>query len=799
MSKHDVDDQVGQALPYLSREGGEAAEDEKDTDGGKRTPGDGKLSNEKTSSDGAHRVVQDVVQAEDDEEFDELSGNNATKYDAQGNPIIRTGYDVSRHIVDVRDDGDPALTFRSLVLGTIFTALSSAITMIYIFKPAVQQVSALFLQLLVFVFGVAWAKFTPNPARFDERLPTLAKVLRFTNCGQPFRIKEHVVASLIASSGNNGLAGIEIFAVERLYYNKSVSPMTAVLGTFSMTICGFVVAGLLRPLIVYPAEMVYWTTLPQVSLFQNLHFKMQDNREHVRKFSKWFTLAALWEVFPSYIVPWFNGLSIFCLASMGAPNETREIFTRLFGGASSNEGLGVLNFSLDWQYITSTYLSLPLKQQVNSWIGVVIGYIAMSALYYGDVWNAKTFPFMSTALFTESGSRFKQLSIMKTGTFEIDREKLAAVGTPRLTASTLWNYFGQNLAIGAMITHVLIFYGPSIVKTLKHVRRGTLTDPHYQAMRKYKEVPMWWYGVSFLLALVAGIVVNAKGDTTLPVWGFFVSLALGGFIAPFSCIIYGLFGSGVGTNAISKMVAGAVHPYRPVANLYFAGWSHQVILLAVNLANWLKVGQYTKVPHRVMFGTQIYASLLGAAFNYIVMDSIVTNKRDVLLNANQGDATWISGYISSFNSAAITWSLAKDVYSFSGQYWLVPMGLLLGLALPVLHWAVVKVFPRLRSIPITTPLIPLYFGMYSYGNTSWFTSTVVVALVSQLWLRRYRARWYNEWNYLVGAALDGGSQTMIFVLSFALFGAGGPAVNFPTWWGNPSADGNAYPDHCLAS
>lgn len=54
--------------------------------------------------------------------------------------------DVSRFVVSDRDDGDPALTFRSFVLGTIFTALSSVITMLYVFKPTQMQVSAVFLQ-----------------------------------------------------------------------------------------------------------------------------------------------------------------------------------------------------------------------------------------------------------------------------------------------------------------------------------------------------------------------------------------------------------------------------------------------------------------------------------------------------------------------------------------------------------------------------------------------------------------------------------------------------------------------------
>jgi hypothetical protein len=42
-------------------------------------------------------------------------------------PVITTGIDVSKYVVDIRDDGDSALTFRSLVLGTVFAGLGSAL------------------------------------------------------------------------------------------------------------------------------------------------------------------------------------------------------------------------------------------------------------------------------------------------------------------------------------------------------------------------------------------------------------------------------------------------------------------------------------------------------------------------------------------------------------------------------------------------------------------------------------------------------------------------------------------------
>jgi hypothetical protein len=44
-----------------------------------------------------------------------------------GEPVITTGKDVSRFVVDVRDDGDPALTFRSFVLGTLCSGLGATL------------------------------------------------------------------------------------------------------------------------------------------------------------------------------------------------------------------------------------------------------------------------------------------------------------------------------------------------------------------------------------------------------------------------------------------------------------------------------------------------------------------------------------------------------------------------------------------------------------------------------------------------------------------------------------------------
>jgi hypothetical protein len=59
-----------------------------------------------------------------------------------------------------------------------------------------------------------------------------------------------------------------------------------------------------------------------------------------------------------------------------------------------------------------------------------------------------------------------------------------------------------------------------------------------------------------------------------------------------STLLYARYGNGIATNNLSKMIAGLLIPGRPVGNMYFAAWSHNVILNTVNLCNDLKMGEY---------------------------------------------------------------------------------------------------------------------------------------------------------------------------------------------------------------
>ena len=94
------------------------------------------------------------------------------------------------------------------------------------------------------------------------------------------------------------------------------------------------------------------------------------------------------------IFPVLTGVSIFCLANNHSP-----IFRNVFGGASNNEGMGLLSWCFDWNLIGSECLYNPLWLQLNQNIGIFLTYILMAGVYYGNLWRAKDFPFMSQAIF----------------------------------------------------------------------------------------------------------------------------------------------------------------------------------------------------------------------------------------------------------------------------------------------------------------------------------------------------------------------------------------------------------------
>ncbi|KAI1336702.1 OPT oligopeptide transporter protein-domain-containing protein [Xylariaceae sp. FL0016] len=720
------------------------------------------------------------------------------------NAIIITGADAALHLLPLRDDHDNPLTFRSIFLASILCCFQAVVYQIYQFKPTLVTIQGTFIVLLAYFLGNLWATFLPRGDKHEARWrarggqgkrPFWITLLVFLNPA-PWTLKEHAICAITATSASQAAPSSQVFAAQKLFYDLPLSATTVVLSTISIGLFGYGLCGIIRPIVVWHVDAVFWSSLPTVKTLQGLHWQDVKKSKPLRWF--WYAFLGMfaYEFLPAYVWPWLNSISIPCLAAMHATGNTANVLTNLFGGSLNNEGLGLFNFSFDWQYITSFNTSLPLKLQANSAAGYFVCYLVMLAIYYSNAWNSKALPFMSTSLRTADGGVYPSDEVFTNGI--LDHDALAKFGLPRLTGTFAYSLFMANAAIGALFVHCFVFWGKDVVHAFKSARKGTYGDRHHVHMAKhYKETPWWWFVLLLIFSFVLGLVVVIKEDITLPVWAYVVSLIVGTVFAPLSCLIYSRFGNGIATNNLSKMLGGLMVPERPVGNMYFAAWSHNVINCTVQLAQDLKMGEYLKIPSRVMFITQIYGTVLGGFINYAVMTSIVTGNEDLLREGN-GNASWSGATIQAFNSNATSWALAKYLYKIGADYSAVPLGLAVGGALVLIHRLFVHFYPKIRGYSMSELNLPQFLQYagyipYNQSQTCVIFSQIFAGFYVQYYLRNKKPRIFKDYSYLITGAFDGAALFVLFILSFAVFGAGGPSVPFPSWWGN-NVDG--YYDLC---
>ncbi|GAT28047.1 OPT oligopeptide transporter [Aspergillus luchuensis] len=685
-----------------------------------------------------HRITGDELSGEEDRESEDA--------------IIITGADAAAHLLPLRDDFDPALTFRSIILASGLACFQAVMNQIYMFKPTAVTIQGTFIVLIAYFVGNAWARFLPRGDKFEARwrekggqgkLPWHIRWIKFVNPG-PWTLKEHAICAITATSASNASVSSQVFAAQNLFYNMPFSAITVIFSIISIGLFGYSLCGIMRPIAVWHVEAVYWSTLPTVKTLQGLHWQQVKNSKPLRYFWYAFTGMSLYEIIPAYIFPWLNSVSI---------------------------------------PITSFQTSLPLKLQLHQDIGFAFCFIIMVAIYYGNGWNARSLPFMSTQLLMANGTSYPVASVFPDGV--LDKSALAKYGVPRLTGTFAYAMFMANAAIGALIMHCIIFWGGDIKRAYQSAKQGRYDDRHHEHMAKhYKETPWWWYVAVLVISFVLGLVVVLKENITLPAWAYIVSLIVGIIISPFSTILYSRYGNGIATNNLSKMLAGLMLPGRPVGNMYFAAWSHNVIQNAVNLSNDLKMGEY------LMFLTQIYGTILGGFINYAIMISIVTGNKALLSNGN-GNSSWSGATMQSYNTNAASWALASYLYRSGTPYAMVPIGLAIGAAAVVAHRLFYYFVPKIRNFDVSEVNMPQFIQYagyipYNQSQTCVLFSWVLSGLFVQYYLRNYHPRIFKDYSYLITGAFDGASLTIVFILSFAVFGAAGVAHDFPSWWGNNS-------------
>ncbi|KAF8919170.1 OPT oligopeptide transporter protein-domain-containing protein [Mucidula mucida] len=712
--------------------------------------------------------------------------------------VIQKAEDVAVQVISTRDDPDvPIFTFRLVFLGIGLSAFSAVLATIYTFKPQNASVSQLFCLIIAYVLGEGMAGFIPTRGYW-----------KYLNPG-PFNIKEHTAIVIMASTASTVSTTMEVIAAMDLFYDLKLNAGVAIFQIFATQMIGYGIAGLLRNLLVYPTYAFYPTYISVVNLLQSLHFDGALNVKKRRFF--WIVFAAIffWEWIPQYPFPLLTAISIICLVDNGRHDFVRN----LFGAGSSNEGIGMFSFGLSWTLITQgnpLYGPSKLRLTRTSTVGMALGYIVLTASYYTNVFNGRNLKWMSSSLFGEDGDTYDQTAVIDSN-FHLNQTALAEVGLPRYTTTYAISQLCYNLSLGSAITYVFLWHW----KDLKHafgsmqfLRKGhaDVNDPHYEEMKKYPEVPQWAYAALFVVSLALSIglgYAGPNGAVLIPAWSVILFTVMAAFFALIIGFISATTGLSLAIKYAVQIIAAFIHPGQPITVMYANLFGNASAFQTVYLLQDLKLGQYTKLPPRATFAAQMAGSILGSIFNYTMMQTIVTNNREVLKDPT-GTRVWSGWIIQSINSGSVAMgALGKELFTYGkpAGYWIIPFGMVIGLLAPIPFWLVYhfsnpesKLAKTMKYLNI--PIITLYIGYLPYSVNGQWWSCLVIGFVSQWWLRTRRPGWFVKYNYLMSAALDGGSQVILFILSFAVFGASGNAVDFPSWWGNPS---NLSADRCKST
>jgi hypothetical protein len=176
-----------------------------------------------------------------------------------------------------------------------------------------------------------------------------------------------------------------------------------------------------------------------------------------------------------------------------------------------------------------------------------------------------------------------------------------------------------------------------------------------------------------------------------------------------------------------QMLGSAVIPGSSQANMYFELYSGTALFQAAFMLSDLKLGQYTKLPPRITFTVQIIGTSVGALLNYVIMQSVVNNERTILLD-NQGTRTWSGQQVQTYNANAVLWgALGKEIYGPSGPYFIVPMGIVIGLFLPIIPWFLYRRFQWGWLRQVNTAVLAYFLGGLAGGTNGYINTTSTCA------------------------------------------------------------------------
>ncbi|ODA78576.1 hypothetical protein RJ55_05958 [Drechmeria coniospora] len=687
-------------------------------------------------------------------------------------------YPEVRAVVRNYDVDFPANTVRAWVIGMLLCTLGSGVNMLFSLRNPSIAITTYVVQLIAYPIGRGWDLVMP------DRVWNLCG-LEFNLRPGKFNYKEHVVIVAMSNAAYGGgvLYATDVLIAQKVFYGQDFGPAFQILFGITTLCTGYGLAGLARRFLVWPAAMIWPADLVNCALFYTLHDHSRSDRSKTNGWSigryKLFLIVGV-AAFVYYWIPgWiFRGLSVFAWLCWVAPNNV--VVNKIFGG---QHGYGLMPVTFDWTIVSGfvgSPLIPPFHAIANVLVGIVVFFVFVSmGVHFSGVWYADYVPVQSSESYDNMGNIYNVSRILDSN-FRFNETAYKQYSPLFLSTQFAMAYGLSFAAMSAVIIHVALYHGPDIWRQFKMARHQE-DDVHMRLMKKYRDAEDWWYAALFVVMIAISFGVVVGWPTGFPAWAYVICLLLPIiWLIPIG-LIQAITNIQLGLNVLTEFIIGYMVPGRPLAMMMFKNYGYISMSQALYFSQDLKLGHYMKVPPRVMFTSQLVASIWSALVQIGVMNWAIHRIPDVCSPNQPNSYTCPSGRV--FYTASVVWGAIGParifshgaIYSSLQWFWLV------GAATPIITWLLARRWPKSIWRYVCTPVIYGGTGLLPPATVYIFLCWGVVGIIFNYFIKRRYAGWWLQYNYIVSAALDCGLIVCSLLIFFTLYLTG---QNAPNWWGN---------------
>lgn len=471
-------------------------------------------------------------------------------------------YPEVRSVTEPFDDPNmPCETIRVYILGIIWCGIGAFINQFFSQRQPPINLTSAIVQVFLYPCGICLHWILPK-YKF--------KIWKYTidlNPG-PWTQKEQMLTTLFYSVSGSAVyvnSNIEDQKIKVFYNDQWLNMGYDICLMLSTNFIGFGLAGIIRKFAVYPVQSVWPSVFPTLAV--NKALMQGEKKENIYgwKISRYnfFFIVCIASFFyfwiPDYL---FTAMSTFNWLSWIKPDNLN-----LANITGSVLGLGINPIpTFDWNVLNfCSPLALPFFNQVNTYVGGVLGFFCIVAVWYSNFKWTKYLPINANSLYTNTGESYSVTEILSSdGLFK--QELYDSYGPPFYSAGNLVMY-GAFFAIYpfGFLYEIIINWKPisfaiaqlfSMMKNRKQSTYDGFNDPFSRQMKKYNEVPEWWFSCFLVASVVLAILCVKLYPMETPVWTIFFAIGINFlFLIPITAI-YSRTGFSYALNVLVELIIG---------------------------------------------------------------------------------------------------------------------------------------------------------------------------------------------------------------------------------------------------